>query len=68
MHSIEYNWSSAASLFGFKVHANCEQLQSLGTMYISQHSNPLYNLTSLGICQATSVSQKRDAQEDRTMM
>ncbi len=28
-------------LFGFKVHANCEQLQSLGIMYISQHSNPL---------------------------
>jgi hypothetical protein len=27
-----------------------------------------YNLTFLGICQATSVSQKRDAQEDRTMM
>jgi hypothetical protein len=27
-----------------------------------------YNLTSLGICQPTSVSQKRDAQEDCTMM
>jgi hypothetical protein len=27
-----------------------------------------YNLTSLGICQPNSVSQKRGAQEDRTMI